>query len=152
MDIRIQNADFRMDEEYERLRRAGGGVGAIVTFTGLVRDLQGAERVEALVLEHYPGMTEKSLRAILDEAAARWPLLDATVIHRVGELAAAEQIVFVGVCSAHRQAAFEAAAYIMDYLKTAAPFWKKCRGPGGEHWVEAKESDEEAFRRWERPA
>ena len=147
MKISVQQEDFSLQEEYDRLRGTGGA-GAVVTFTGLVRELQGGQRVEALFLEHYPGMTEKSLERIAEEAAARWPLLDLTLIHRVGELRAGEQIVLVGASSAHRQAAFEAAAFMMDYLKTRAPFWKKCRDAEGEHWVEAKDSDEEAYSKW----
>ena len=148
MKISIQREDFDVGEECRRLSEGRADTGAIVTFTGLVRDLHGQERVEALFLEHYPGMTEKSLRAIAEEAASRWPLLDATVIHRVGELRAGEQIVLVAVSSAHRRAAFEACDFIMDYLKTRAPFWKKSQGPAGEDWVDAKASDRQAMERW----
>lgn len=148
MKIAIQTADFNLGEEYEDLRRRSPGAGAIVTFTGLVRDVQEGHPLYALYLEHYPGMTEKSLRGIAEEAAERWPLLDATIIHRVGELKAGEQIVLVAVSSAHRQAAFEAGEFMMDYLKTRAPFWKKSLDERGGHWVEAKVSDEEAFDRW----
>jgi molybdopterin synthase catalytic subunit len=147
-DIRVQQADFSHEQEVAALRARGGVVGAIVTFTGLVRDLESGIGVQGLYLEHYPGMTEKSLRKIVDEAAERWPLYDATVIHRIGQLHAAEQIVFVGVSSAHRHAAFAACEFIMDYLKTRAPFWKKSLREDGEFWVDAKDSDTTASERW----
>jgi molybdopterin synthase catalytic subunit len=147
-DIRVQEADFAHEREVAALRARGGAVGAIVTFTGLVRDLEASTSVNGLYLEHYPGMTEKSLRKIVADAAARWPLLDVTVIHRVGRLHAAEQIVFVGVSSAHRHAAFAACEFIMDYLKTRAPFWKKSLRADGEFWVDAKQSDTVASERW----
>jgi len=131
------------------MRQACPQAGAIVTFSGLVRDLEGDKQVQSLVLEHYPGMTETSLEKIVQEASERWPVIDTTVIHRVGELKAAEQIVFVAVASLHRQAAFSACEFIMDYLKTRAPFWKKCRDENGENWVEAKDSDEQASQRWQ---
>ena len=149
MKVSVQEDDFDVQAESRRLREASSATGALVTFTGLVRDLHGEQRVDALFLEHYPGMTEKSLHRVVEEAAARWPIIDATIIHRVGELRAAEQIVLVAVSSAHRQAAFSACEFIMDYLKTSAPFWKKSRDETGEHWVEAKEVDTEAMRRWE---
>lgn len=149
IDIRVQRGDFGLQAEAERLRALGSNTGALVTFTGLVRDLHDGGKVEALTLEHYPGMTEKSLRAIADEAAARWPLLGLIIIHRIGRLQATEQIVFVGVSSAHRQAAFSACEFVMDYLKTRAPFWKKCHAADGEHWVEAKDSDAGAAARWQ---
>ncbi|MDR2213415.1 MAG: molybdopterin synthase catalytic subunit MoaE [Pseudomonadales bacterium] len=147
-DIRVQPEDFSQEREVAALRARGGAVGAIVTFTGLVRDLDGEAAVHGLHLEHYPGMTEKSLRKIALEAAARWPLCDVTIIHRIGVLRGAEQIVFVGVSSAHRQAAFGACEFIMDYLKTSAPFWKKSLREDGEFWVEAKASDAAASERW----
>jgi molybdopterin synthase catalytic subunit len=146
-DIRVQEADFSHEEEVTALR-ARGGVGAIVTFTGLVRDLDASTAVHGLYLEHYPGMTERSLREIVDEAATRWPLVAVTVVHRIGRVLAAEQIVFVGVSSAHRHAAFAACEFIMDYLKTRAPFWKKSLREDGEFWVDAKESDTSASERW----
>lgn len=148
--ISVQQEDFSLADESARLRALSGNTGALVTFSGLVRELHDNREIEALYLEHYPGMTEKSLRAIAEEAARRWPVLGITVIHRVGELAAGDQIVFVGVGSAHRQAAFSACGFIMDYLKTRAPFWKKCRDKNGEYWVEAKLSDDEAAERWRR--
>jgi molybdopterin synthase catalytic subunit len=148
-DIRIQQADFAQEREVAALRARGGEVGAIVTFTGLVRDLEADTAVRGLYLEHYPGMTEKSLHKIVASAAARWPLCAVTVIHRVGHLGAAEQIVFVGVSSAHRHAAFAACEFIMDYLKTRAPFWKKSLRSDGDFWVEAKDSDTKASERWQ---
>ena len=146
--ISIQPQDFSIEAESETLRAASKGVGAIVTFSGLVRESEQGEGIRALFLEHYSGMTEKSLQKILDEAATRWPLLAATVVHRIGELSPGEQIVFVGVSSEHRAAAFHACEFIMDYLKTRAPFWKKCLLVNGSHWIEAKDSDENASARW----
>lgn len=149
MDIRVQRDDFSLEAEAARLRALDGNTGAIVTFSGLVRDLHDGTAVRALTLEHYPGMTEKSLRAIAEEAAGRWPLQGLIIIHRIGELPAAAQIVFVGVSSAHRQAAFSACEFVMDYLKTRAPFWKKCHAADGDYWVEAKHSDDTAAQRWQ---
>lgn len=149
MKISIQQEDFDIGHESDLMRQACPQAGAIVTFSGLVRDLEGDKQVQSLVLEHYPGMTETSLEKIVQEASERWPVIDTTVIHRVGELKAAEQIVFVAVASLHRQAAFSACEFIMDYLKTRAPFWKKCRDENGENWVEAKDSDEQASQRWQ---
>ncbi len=147
LTINVQFADFSLKHEAEALR-LDNSVGAIVTFSGLVRDMHDDQPVNGLFLEHYPGMTEKSLQAIAAEAQSRWPLLAITIIHRIGELKAGDQIVFVGVSSAHRGAAFSACEFIMDYLKTRAPFWKKSLQGGGEHWVEAKDSDEAASGRW----
>jgi len=147
--ISIQQEDFDIAHESDLMRQACPQAGAIVTFSGLVRDLEGDKQVQSLVLEHYPGMTETSLEKIVQEASERWPVIDTTVIHRVGELKAAEQIVFVAVASLHRQAAFSACEFIMDYLKTRAPFWKKCRDENGENWVEAKDSDEQVSQRWQ---
>lgn len=147
--IRVQAEDFEVGAETRRLYVSGAG--AVVTFVGLVRDLVD-KPIAAMELEHYPGMTEKALAAIEAEAQERWPTLAVTIIHRIGRLAAGDQIVFVGVASAHRQAAFEAAAFLMDYLKTRAPFWKKevdARGAG--HWVDARESDDHAAQRWQQP-
>lgn len=149
MKISVQTTDFSVQEEIDRLRQAGSHLGAIVTFSGLVRDLHGDEQVSSLFLEHYPGMTEKSLQEIAEDAARRWPIIDTTIIHRVGELHVSEQIVMVAVSSQHRHAAFEACEFIMDYLKTRAPFWKKSRDQSGDHWVEAKESDREASAKWQ---
>lgn len=147
LNISVQFADFSLKHEAEALR-LGNQVGAIVTFSGLVRDMHDDQQVTGLFLEHYPGMTEKSLHAIAEEAQARWPLLAITIIHRIGELKAGDQIVFVGVSSAHRSAAFSACEFLMDYLKTRAPFWKKSIQANGECWVDARESDAAASERW----
>lgn len=149
MKIAIQTEDFDIGVETRLLQDNIRNTGAVVTFSGLVRESDGERRVESLILEHYPGMTESSLEKIIQDAQARWPILDVTVIHRIGELKAGEQIVFVAVASAHRQAAFAACEFIMDYLKTRAPFWKKCRDDKGESWVEAKASDTDASKRWQ---
>ncbi|MGH1469670.1 MAG: molybdopterin synthase catalytic subunit MoaE [Cellvibrionaceae bacterium] len=147
--IKIQTEDFDVGYEYLRLRKgADNSSGAIVTFCGLVRDLEKNNSITALHLEHYPGMTEKALKDIAAEANTRWPLNAISIIHRIGELKTNDQIVFVGVASAHRTAAFEASEFLMDYLKTKAPFWKKAiMGPNSE-WIEAKESDDSAAKRW----
>jgi len=149
IEVRVQREDFSLQVEADRLRALYGNTGAIVTFSGLVRDLHDGTAVRALTLEHYPGMTESSLRAIAQDAAQRWPLQGLIIIHRIGELPAAAQIVFVGVSSAHRQAAFSACEFVMDYLKTRAPFWKKCHAADGDYWVEAKLSDDSAAARWQ---
>ena len=146
--IRIQHEDFSLERETNLLRSTGNNVGAIVTFSGLVRDMHETESVTGLYLEHYPGMTEKSLLDIARQAEARWPLLGVTIIHRIGELQAGAQIVFVGVSSEHRSAAFAACEFLMDYLKTQAPFWKKSLQANSEHWVEAKEADLVSSKRW----
>jgi molybdopterin synthase catalytic subunit len=145
--ISIQTEDFDTGAEIRALS-GNGQTGAVVSFTGLVRDLASHGAVTAIELEHYPAMTARSLQAIADQAAARWPLLGMRIIHRIGYLAAGEQIVMVVVASAHRQAAFDAAAFIMDFLKSRAPFWKKEYVNGEGHWVDAKESDESALTRW----
>ncbi|WP_422474161.1 molybdopterin synthase catalytic subunit MoaE [Endozoicomonas sp. ALB032] len=145
--ISIQKDDF--DPGYEQDQLSGNtGTGALVTFTGLVRDENLGDDVGGLYLEHYPGMTEKTLQEIIDEAAERWPLQAIKVIHRVGQLQPGDRIVFVGVASAHRKAAFEICEFVMDYLKTRAPFWKKETTPEGDRWVDARESDEQAAKRW----
>lgn len=148
ISIRVQHDDFSIQHETDWLRIPGADAGAVVTFSGLVRGEENGRSIRALFLEHYPGMTESSLRAIVDEAAGRWPLLGVVLIHRIGELLPGEQIVFVGVSSAHRAAAFAACDFLMDYLKTKAPFWKKCLLEDGSHWIAAKESDEAASKRW----
>lgn len=148
MKISIQHEDFSLDQE-AALLRAGRDTGAIATFTGLVRDSDGEQAVNALFLEHYPGMTERSLEGIVAQAQSRWPLLAVSVVHRIGLLRAGEQIVFVGVSSAHREAAFQACEFIMDYLKTRAPFWKKSMQADGDHWVEARSADARASARWQ---
>jgi len=146
--IRVQTEDFNLQREYDRLREQSS-VGAVVTFTGLVRDFNQGEEVASLTLEHYPAMTEKSLSQIVLQAKQRWNILACTLIHRVGELKLSEQIVFVGIATVHRQEAFAACEYIMDYLKTQAPFWKKeCNSQGTSYWVDARESDSSALDKW----
>ena len=147
--ISIQTDDFDAGAEYEALRLTGPGTGAIVTFSGLVRDSGDLSGVTGLFLEHYPVMTEQVIQGLIDEAGRRWDVQRARVIHRVGRLALADQIVFVGVCSAHRGDAFAACEFIMDALKTSAPFWKKEITREGEHWVEQKEADVARSRNWE---
>lgn len=146
--IRVQQADFDMATEYQQLIVDNQKDGAVVTFTGLVRDFNQGENVAGLTLEHYPGMTEKSLMEICKQARERWPLGRIRVIHRVGQLTLGEQIVFVGVTSMHRQASFNGASFIMDYLKTRAPFWKKEQTQEGERWVEARDSDQQQANKW----
>ena len=145
--VSVQSARFDPGHLQATLQ-AGAAHGAVATFTGYVRDSHDAVAVTAIQLEHYPGMTEKSILETLEEAARRWPILAATVVHRVGELAAGEGIVWVGGSAAHRAAAFSACEFTMDYLKTRAPFWKKEIGPDGQRWVEARDADTERARRW----
>lgn len=146
--ILVQRADFSLGDEYQRLA-ARHDTGAIVTFVGKVRDFNQGEQVKGLALEHYPGMTEKALADIVAQARGRWPLQECTLIHRIGELLLGDQIVLVAVSSAHREAAFEACHFIMDFLKTRAPFWKKeLTAEGIARWVEAKQSDDDAAARW----
>lgn len=146
--IKVQHARFDMAAEYQRLLAASRSPGAVVTFCGLVRDFSGDQQIIAIELEHYPGMTEKVLGKIVAEAHERWPIDQAHIIHRIGRLEVYEPIVFVGVSSAHREAAFSACQFIMDFLKTQAPFWKKEFTPKGSYWVEAKDSDTDAANRW----
>ncbi|MDQ6621297.1 MAG: molybdopterin synthase catalytic subunit MoaE [Pseudomonadota bacterium] len=148
MPVRVQNQDFDIAQETLALRGADARVGAVAIFVGTVRDLNDAKSVTTLTLEHYPGMTEKALAAIVDEAKHRWSILDALVIHRVGELKPLDQIVLVAVTSAHRGEAFAACEFIMDYLKTRAPFWKKEQTPDGTRWVDARATDAQAADRW----
>ena len=148
MPVRVQTEDFDAGAEIARLRAGDRGVGAIATFIGTVRDQHDDAPVTALTLEHYPGMTEAALQEIVDEARRRFDVRDALVVHRVGALAPGDQIVLVVVSSAHRGMAFDACAFVMDLLKTRAPFWKKERLPDGERWVEARASDDEAAARW----
>jgi molybdopterin synthase catalytic subunit len=148
MAVRIQEQDFDVSSELAALRAGDTRVGAVATFTGLVRDLNDAAQVSTLTLEHYPGMTDKALAQIVDDAKQRWDIYDALVIHRVGPLRPGDQIVLVAVTSAHRGESFAACQFIMDYLKTRAPFWKKEQTPEGERWVEARASDEDAAARW----
>jgi len=144
----VQAADFDLSTEVLRLRKADPTIGAVVTFVGLVRDINENELVKGLELEHYPGMTEKSIEKIVYEARQRWVLNRVDVIHRIGELKPEDQIVYVGVASSHRKDAFAACEFIMDYLKTQAPFWKKEHTEKGAHWVDARASDDDALERW----
>ncbi len=151
MPVRIQSQDFDAGAEIARLREGDPKVGAVAAFIGVARDVNDGETVATLALEHYPGMTEKALEKIVIEARARWRLIEVLVIHRVGELRPTDQIVLVAVTSAHRGDAFAACEFIMDYLKTRAPFWKKESTPQGTHWVEARDSDDQAAGRWQGP-
>ena len=148
MPVRVQTQDFDLGAEVAALRKGNTGIGAVAAFVGLVRDLNDGSSVAAMTLEHYPGMTEKALEAIVAEARTRWDFIDALVIHRVGDLYPADQIVLVAVAGAHRGEAFAACEFIMDYLKTQAPFWKKEQTPQGARWVEARSSDDDAAARW----
>lgn len=147
--IVIQQNDFDVGEEYKALIADDTSAGAVVTFIGRVRDLNLARNVLGLHLEHYPGMTEKSLQSIVDEAKSRWSILRYSIIHRIGDLHLGDNIVFVGVTSAHREDAFNAANFLMDYLKTRAPFWKKELTDHGSLWIESQEKDTQAAKRWE---
>ncbi|TBV03549.1 molybdopterin synthase catalytic subunit MoaE [Phytopseudomonas dryadis] len=149
MAIRVQQAAFDAGLESNAVQAANTGVGAVVCFVGYVRDFNDGREVGGLFLEHFPGMTEKALAAIEAEARQRWPLLGVEVIHRIGRLEPGEPIVFVGIASAHRQAAFQACEFVMDYLKTRAPFWKKEDTAEGPRWVEGRDSDQAAQRRWD---
>ena len=146
--VRVQAADFDLSAEVARLRAANPKVGAVVTFVGAVRDLNDGAAVSAMELEHYPGMTEKALEDICAQARSKWDLIDTLVIHRIGPLKPGDRIVLVGVTSAHRGEAFAACEFIMDYLKTRAPFWKREDTPQGARWVEARTSDDQAADRW----
>jgi molybdopterin synthase catalytic subunit len=146
--IRIQTEDFDAGVEVAKLRAGNPKVGAIASFVGVCRDVNDGESVATMTLEHYPGMTEKALAKIVDEAIARWRIIDVTVVHRVGELKPTDQIVLVVVSSGHRGDAFAACEFLMDYLKTRAPFWKKEQTPEGARWVEARSSDDDAAARW----
>ena len=146
--VRIQQADFDLGAEVAALRAQDAGVGAVVSFVGTVRDRSEGSAVSVMELEHYPGMTEKAIEAMIDAALARFDIRAARVIHRVGVLAPCEQIVLVAVTSAHRGAAFQACEFLMDYLKTQAPFWKKETTPEGARWVDARVSDDAALARW----
>ncbi len=148
MPIRIQTEDFDLSAEVARLRAGQPQVGAIVSFVGTVRDMNEGASVAVMELEHYPGMTEKALDDIVGQAGARWDIIDALVIHRVGPLKPMEQIVLVAVTSAHRGEAFAACEFIIDYLKTQAPFWKKEQTPQGARWVDARVADDEALVKW----
>ena len=149
MSVSIQEKDFDLNAEIVALRGNTAQVGALVSFTGLVRDFSDGENIENIYLEHYPGMTEKALDKIITEANTRWNLLGVRVIHRVGQLAPGEQIVLVATAALHRAEAFAACEFIIDYLKTAAPFWKREQTNKGAHWLETRESDEQRAVRWE---
>jgi len=146
--VSVQLADFDVADLQRRLLAGSTEEGAVASFTGYVRGAADNGGLQSMELEHYPGMTERSIRDILEQACGRWPLLAASVVHRVGRLAAGEQIVWVGVASAHREAAFSACEFIMDYLKNEAPFWKKEEGPQGAHWVDARADDRVRAERW----
>ena len=148
MAVSVQEADFDVAKLQEALLAGAQQEGAVATFTGYVRRSNEQRQVDSMELEHYPGMTESSIAEILRQAVDRWPLLAASVVHRVGKLGPGDRIVWVGVSSSHREAAFSACEFIMDYLKTRAPFWKKELGPGGGHWVSAGEQDIRRATRW----
>ena len=150
MTIRIQEKDFDVSTEIATLRKGDPRVGAVVSFLGTVRDMNEGSQVKELTLEHYSGMTEKALQEILDQAKSRWDIYQSLVIHRIGPLLPEDQIVLVAVTSAHRGEAFAACEFIMDYLKTAAPFWKKEDTPDGARWVDARVTDDTAMARWEK--
>ena len=146
--VRVQTEDFDVGRELDALIRERKDVGGLASFVGLVRDANDGSRVHGMTLEHYPGMTEKALEDICTQAQARWNILDVVVIHRIGSLQPGDRIVLVGIASAHRGDAFEACEFIMDYLKTRAPFWKREDTPQGARWVEARASDDDAAERW----
>jgi len=150
MPVRVQQEDFDLSAEVAALRAGRPQVGAVACFVGTVRDINQGSGVSSLMLEHYPGMTEKALQGIVDAAQARWTLDDVLVIHRVGSLAPLDQIVLVAVTSAHRGEALAACEFVIDWLKTDAPFWKKETTPEGARWVDARESDDAAAARWGR--
>jgi molybdopterin synthase catalytic subunit len=149
MKIVIQTEDFDVSTELHLLRKDLPGIGGINVFVGTVRDVHQGDVVAAMELEHYPGMTEKSLQDIVEQAKRRWDVLNATIIHRVGKLYPSDQIVLVAVASTHRGDAYSACEFMMDYLKTAAPFWKKETTPEGSRWVDARTSDEERLKKWQ---
>jgi len=148
MSVTVQREDFDLGAEVAALRTGNAAVGAVASFIGTVRDVSGGSAVSGMELEHYPGMTEKALAAIERAACKRWPLLGVRIVHRVGPLLPQDQIVLVAVASAHRGEAFAACEFIMDYLKSEAPFWKKETTPEGARWVDARVTDEAALRRW----
>jgi len=146
--IRVQQEDFDVGAEIARLTAGNTAIGGLAVFVGLVRDIAGEKAVSGMTLEHYPGMTERMLEGIEAEARARWPLEASLIVHRVGQLAPGDRIVLVAAASAHRAAAFDACAFLIDWLKTKAPFWKQEETPQGPRWVEARGSDDEAAARW----
>jgi molybdopterin synthase catalytic subunit len=148
IDVRVQATDFDVGAELARLREGDPRIGAVVSFVGTVRDINDGASVAELELEHYPGMTERALADIVDQARARWPLYGALVVHRIGPMLPTEQIVLVACSAAHRGEAFAACEFIMDYLKTDAPFWKKEQTPDGARWVDARTTDDDAKAKW----
>ncbi|MBK8906527.1 MAG: molybdenum cofactor biosynthesis protein MoaE [Rhodospirillales bacterium] len=146
--IRIQQQDFDVGAELERLSRDNASVGGVCAFVGLVRDMAGGAPVTSMTLEHYPAMTERQLHDIDTEARERWPLIDTVIIHRFGRLHSGDRIVLVAAASAHRDAAFGACRFLIDWLKTRAPFWKREEGPDGARWVDALAADDAAAARW----
>jgi len=150
MKIRVQDHDFSIAAEIDALCAGRTDIGSIVTFTGLVRDFHGKNKIHKMTLEHFPGMAQMQLEAICTTAEERWPLQGVTVIHRYGPLCPGDQIVLVITLSAHREAAFQAAEFIMDWLKTDAPFWKKEQTTAGAHWVNAKDSDRQKRKKWQK--
>ncbi|MCE3605279.1 molybdopterin synthase catalytic subunit MoaE [Massilia sp. P8910] len=148
MAVRVQSADFDLSTEMAALRALDARIGAVVTFVGTVRDMNDGATVAAMELEHYPGMTEQALEKIVAQAGERWPLYGALVVHRVGPLAPLDQIVLVACTAAHRGEAFAACEFIIDYLKTDAPFWKKEQTPDGARWVDARVTDDAALAKW----
>lgn len=148
MAIRVQEQPFDLGEEANAFANAQGDAGAVVTFTGIVRDLPGGGGLDRMVIEHYPGMTEKALGQIAADALARWELADVLIIHRHGEMRAGERIMMVATAARHRKNAYEAAEFLMDYLKSRAPFWKKEHTTDGDDWVAARDEDEDALKRW----
>jgi molybdopterin synthase catalytic subunit len=149
--IRVQQEDFDVGAELAQLTAGRKDVGGVATFIGLVRDVAGGEAIGAMTLDHYPGMTEKKLAEIEAEAQRRWPLQATLIIHRYGRLEPGDRIVFVATASAHRQAALDSCAFLIDWLKTKAPFWKLEETPSGPQWVEARDSDDDAAERWVTP-
>jgi molybdopterin synthase catalytic subunit len=147
--VRVQHENFDVNVEIARLRASNPRIGAVACFIGVVRDLNEGDAVASMTLEHYPGMTEKALERIIARARERWDLYDVLVVHRVGELRPTDPIVLVIVTSAHRGEAFDACEFVMDYLKTEAPFWKKETTPSGERWVDARDGDDRARDRWD---
>jgi molybdopterin synthase catalytic subunit len=146
--VHIQAEDFNLNEEVEKLRAQDKRIGAICTFTGTVRDRNDGLSISSMELEHYPGMTEKAIEAMVDEAMARFDIFGARVVHRIGLLQPLDQVVMVAVTSSHRGESFKACEFLMDYLKTQAPFWKKEQTPEGAHWVDARVADDDALARW----
>jgi len=149
--VRLQPEDFDVAAEQAALTRGRTDIGAVVTFTGICRGAESGEPIAALTLEHYPGMAEAEIARHVEEAKSRWPLLGVTVIHRYGRIAPGENIMMVATASSHREAAFAAADFLMDYLKTKAPFWKQVESKSGKAWVEAKGADDQAAARWNKP-